>query len=56
MTGNGKVVIKKVDLIKRARKYTDLRPKYLKMMKIVKNIKKIPRNIKKYQKMMIFDV
>ena len=50
MIGNGKVVIKKVDLIKRARKYTDLRPKYLKMIKmikIVKKIKKIPKNIKK---------
>ena len=50
MIGNGKVVIKRVDLIKRARKYTDLRPKYLKMIKmikIVKKIKKIPKNIKK---------
>ena len=41
MIGNGIVVIKKVDLIKRARKYTDLRPKYLKMMEIVKILKNI---------------
>jgi hypothetical protein len=40
MIGNGKLVIKWVDLIKRARKYTDLRPKYLKMMKNCENSEK----------------